>query len=93
MRRLFALKNTMGYGLNALLDFDDPLEILRHLLIGSEGTLGLRGRGHLPHRPGAQPRGPPPCSSSTDLGTATAALPGDGRHRAPRPSSCSTPRR
>ncbi|MDO5661592.1 MAG: FAD-binding and (Fe-S)-binding domain-containing protein [Brachybacterium sp.] len=37
----FALKNTMGYGLNALLDFETPAEILAHLVIGSEGTLAF----------------------------------------------------
>ncbi len=37
----YRLKNTMGYGLNALLDYQDPLAILTHLLIGSEGTLGF----------------------------------------------------
>lgn len=37
----FRLKNTMGYGLNALLDYQDPLDILAHLMIGSEGTLGF----------------------------------------------------
>ncbi len=35
------MKNTMGYGLNALLDFDDPVRILEHLIIGSEGTLAF----------------------------------------------------
>jgi FAD/FMN-containing dehydrogenase len=29
----------MGYALNAFLDFDTPLSILWHLLVGSEGTL------------------------------------------------------
>ena len=37
----YRLKNTMGYGLNAFLDFDDPLAILWHLLVGSEGTLAF----------------------------------------------------
>ncbi|GAA3002271.1 FAD-binding and (Fe-S)-binding domain-containing protein [Microbacterium aurantiacum] len=37
----FAMKNTMGYGVNAFLDFDSPIEILMHLLIGSEGTLAF----------------------------------------------------
>jgi D-lactate dehydrogenase len=37
----FAIKNTTGYSLNALVDFDDPVDILQHLLIGSEGTLGF----------------------------------------------------
>jgi D-lactate dehydrogenase len=37
----FALKNTMGYGLNSFLDHDSPAQILAHLVIGSEGTLGF----------------------------------------------------
>ena len=39
----FRLKNTMGYSLNAFLDFDSPSEILLHLLVGSEGTLAFLG--------------------------------------------------
>ena len=41
VRRLFAMKNTMGYGLNALLDYARPSDILAHLIVGSEGTLGF----------------------------------------------------
>ncbi|MDG4810763.1 FAD-binding and (Fe-S)-binding domain-containing protein [Micromonospora sp. WMMD1120] len=41
IERLFAMKNTMGYGLNSLLDHDSPVEMLAHLMIGSEGTLGF----------------------------------------------------
>jgi D-lactate dehydrogenase len=41
IRRKYRIKNTTGYGLNALLDFDDPLPMLTHLLIGSEGTLAF----------------------------------------------------
>lgn len=37
----FKIKNTTGYSLNALTDFDEPIEILKHLIIGSEGTLGF----------------------------------------------------
>jgi D-lactate dehydrogenase len=37
----YRLKNTTGYALNALTDFHDPIDILAHLLIGSEGTLGF----------------------------------------------------
>jgi D-lactate dehydrogenase len=37
----YRLKNTMGYALNAFTDFDDPLEILWHLVVGSEGTLAF----------------------------------------------------
>lgn len=37
----YKLKNTTGYSLNALVDFTGPFEIIEHLLIGSEGTLGF----------------------------------------------------
>lgn len=37
----FALKNTMGYGLNSFLDFASPAELMAHLIIGSEGTLAF----------------------------------------------------
>ncbi|HEX2097404.1 MAG TPA: FAD-binding and (Fe-S)-binding domain-containing protein [Solirubrobacterales bacterium] len=39
--RKFAIKNTTGYRLCAFLDSDEPLEIFRRLLVGSEGTLGF----------------------------------------------------
>ena len=39
----YRLKNTCGYALNALIDYQDPLDILLHLMIGSEGTLGFIG--------------------------------------------------
>jgi D-lactate dehydrogenase len=41
IRAKFAIKNTTGYGLNSLVDYDDPVDILQHLMIGSEGTLGF----------------------------------------------------
>ncbi len=41
VRHQFSMKNTMGYSLNAFLDHDAPAEILAHLMIGSEGTLGF----------------------------------------------------
>lgn len=41
IRHKFRLKNTTGYSLNALVDFEDPIDILAHLMIGSEGTLGF----------------------------------------------------
>ncbi|WP_275293534.1 FAD-binding and (Fe-S)-binding domain-containing protein [Amycolatopsis sp. La24] len=37
----FSMKNTMGYGLNSLLDYSRPVDILAHLAVGSEGTLGF----------------------------------------------------
>jgi len=41
IRHKYRMKNTTGYGLNALTDFADPIDILSHLMIGSEGTLGF----------------------------------------------------
>lgn len=41
IRRKFKMKNTTGYSLNALTDYNDGFEILKHLIIGSEGTLGF----------------------------------------------------
>ena len=41
IRHKYRIKNTMGYSLNALIDFEDPVDILAHLMIGSEGTLGF----------------------------------------------------
>ncbi len=37
----YELKNTCGYGVNSLIDFSDPIDILEHLMVGSEGTLGF----------------------------------------------------
>ncbi|HEX5376618.1 MAG TPA: FAD-linked oxidase C-terminal domain-containing protein, partial [Solirubrobacterales bacterium] len=37
----FAIKNTTGYRLCAFLDADEPLEIFRRLVVGSEGTLAF----------------------------------------------------
>lgn len=39
--RQYAIKNTMGYGLNSFVDFERPVDMLEHLMIGSEGTLGF----------------------------------------------------
>mgnify|MGYP000847455263 CR=1 FL=1 len=39
--RKYKMKNTTGYSLNALVDFSDPFDIIEHLMIGSEGTLGF----------------------------------------------------
>lgn len=41
IRHKYRLKNTTGYGLNALVDYSDAVDILAHLMIGSEGTLGF----------------------------------------------------
>jgi D-lactate dehydrogenase len=41
IRYKFKIKNTTGYSLNALIDYHDPMDIMIHLMIGSEGTLGF----------------------------------------------------
>jgi hypothetical protein len=47
IRDKFAIKNTTGYSINALVDFEDPLG--RHA--------GVHRRDHLPHRARASPQG------------------------------------
>lgn len=41
IRKKYRIKNTVGYSINALIDFHDPIDILVHLIVGSEGTLGF----------------------------------------------------
>jgi len=41
IERQFEIKNTMGYSINALVDYATPAQILAHLMVGSEGTLGF----------------------------------------------------
>jgi D-lactate dehydrogenase len=41
IRKKYETKNTVGYSLNALIDFTHPLDILAHLLVGAEGTLAF----------------------------------------------------
>ena len=41
IRKKYRIKNTVGYSINALIDFHDPIDILIHLIVGSEGTLGF----------------------------------------------------
>ena len=41
IRAKYRMKNTTGYQLNAFVDFDRPVDIFAHLLVGSEGTLAF----------------------------------------------------
>jgi len=41
VQHLFGMKNTMGYALNAFLDHESAIDILTHLVVGSEGTLAF----------------------------------------------------
>ncbi len=80
IRRKFARKNTTAYSLHALLDHDSPAQILAHLMVGSEGTLGflaeatLRTVRELPARATALLY----FAELTEAGTAVAPLVGAG---------------
>ncbi|WP_308467246.1 FAD-binding and (Fe-S)-binding domain-containing protein [Rathayibacter soli] len=74
IRRLFAMKNTMGYGINAFLDFDRPVDVLAHLMIGSEGTLGFVASAVF-STVAILPMAATGLAIFPDLGAATAALP------------------
>ena len=41
IRRKYSIKNTIGYSLNAFIDYNHPLDIFAHLIIGAEGTLAF----------------------------------------------------
>lgn len=41
IKNKFKIKNTTGYSINAFVDFQDPIEIIKHLMVGSEGTLAF----------------------------------------------------
>ena len=41
IRGKYKTKNTVGYSLNAFLDYSEPLDIFSHLLVGGEGTLAF----------------------------------------------------
>lgn len=37
----YGIKNTTGYSVNSLVAFEDPFDIIMHLMVGSEGTLAF----------------------------------------------------
>ena len=43
----YKIKNVTGYAMNSFVDFDNPVDIFSHLLIGSEGTLAYIVSGEL----------------------------------------------
>lgn len=47
IKRKYEIKNVTGYAMNSFVDFDDPVDIFSHLLIGSEGTLAYIVSGEL----------------------------------------------
>ena len=74
IRRQFAMKNTMGYAVNAFLDFDTPAELLAHLVVGSEGTLAFVAEATYRTVP-ILPRMATALTVFPDLAAATRALP------------------
>lgn len=45
--RKYRIKNVTGYAMNSFVDYDDPMDIFVHALIGSEGTLAYIISGEL----------------------------------------------
>ncbi|WP_276502771.1 FAD-binding and (Fe-S)-binding domain-containing protein [Terrimonas pollutisoli] len=41
IRKKYKQKNTVGYCMNAFIDYEHPLDILAHVIIGGEGTLAF----------------------------------------------------
>ncbi|MDD2797346.1 MAG: FAD-binding and (Fe-S)-binding domain-containing protein [Bacteroidales bacterium] len=41
IRKKYSIKNTTGLSVNAFIDYDDPIQIIVNLLVGSEGTLAF----------------------------------------------------
>ncbi|KAF2414958.1 FAD-binding oxidoreductase [Microbacterium sp. B35-04] len=74
IRRQFAMKNTMGYAINAFLDFDAPAQLLAHLVVGSEGTLAFVAEATYRTVP-ILPRMATALTVFPDLDAATQALP------------------
>lgn len=74
IQRRWAIKNTMGYGMNSFVDFDQPVKILEHLMIGSEGTLGFIAEARF-HTVPVHPKTATGFLLFTSLDAATDALP------------------
>ena len=74
IRHKFEIKNTTGYRLCAFLDADEPLEIFRRLLIGSEGTLAFLAEAVFETLP-LQPRTTLSLVPFTDIDAAAEVVP------------------
>ncbi len=58
IREKYRIKNTVGYSINALVDFHDPIDILDPPRSSArKGTLGFVSRGDLPDDPGSSVQG------------------------------------
>ena len=74
IERQFAMKNTIGYGVNAFLDHESPVQVLTRLVIGSEGTLAFVAEGTYRTVP-IKPRVTTALAVFPDIVEATRALP------------------
>ncbi|OQO94641.1 FAD-binding oxidoreductase [Saccharomonospora piscinae] len=74
IRRLYSLKNTMGYGVNSFVDHTRPVDILTHLVIGSEGTLAFVAEATF-RTVASHPHAATGLLTFPDLAAATGALP------------------
>lgn len=74
IRRLYSIKNTMGYGVNSFVDHTRPVDVLLHLVIGSEGTLAFVAEATFRTVP-AHPYAATALLLFPDLATATGSLP------------------
>ncbi len=75
VRKKFRIKNTTGYRLCAFLDADEPLEIFRRLVIGSEGTLAFVAQAEFETVP-LRPKTTVSLVLFEDVDAAVAAVPG-----------------
>lgn len=41
IKKKYIIKNTTGYSINSFIDYSDGIDILKHLIVGSEGTLAF----------------------------------------------------
>lgn len=39
--RKYSIKNTTGYGINTFVDYTDGIDIIKHIIVGAEGTLAF----------------------------------------------------
>ena len=70
----YAMKNTMGYGLNTFLDHRSAIDLLTHLVVGSEGTLAFIAEATFRTVP-VHPHAATGLLVFPSLGAATGALP------------------
>ncbi|MFF0700017.1 FAD-binding and (Fe-S)-binding domain-containing protein [Streptomyces tendae] len=74
IEKLYSIKNTMGLGVNSFVDHTRPVDILLHLVIGSEGTLAFVAEATFRTVP-AHPHAATALLFFPDLAAATRALP------------------